>query len=561
MTVRRRVRRPSRSRLTALAVLGAATVIVVSLLPASAQLPAAAEGPVTAGALPTPQTDGIVFTVEIVGNVAYAGGRFSKARPSGVAPGGSGEVARHNLLAFNVKTGELLPWAPKVTGSEFTSATDPGGYCKKTGTDRYICDSVFRIKATPGGSRIYVGGDFDRIDGMWRSRIAKFDTATGALDTNFKPLMSSRVRALAVTSDTIYVGGSFSKVGTTARTRLAAFNGSGQLLDWAPSADRTVFALLASPEHNRVVVGGAFGKLNGATKNRMGAVSANAGATVPWSAQPNGSPVVTDIATDGAGTVFLSAYDAVGGVGLARFEGRMAADITNGDAKWWDGCLGDTQAIAVGGGVVYGASHNHDCWASDAIPEKGADFRYFRLTAETTNATREAPRSYGLNDAGDPIPEILPWFPNTNGGPADSRWHNGPWAVDTNGDFVVYGGEFTKVNGKAQQSLTRFAARGVTGAKHFGPQYPFAKPTLAKTWNGKVRVTWKTTWDAQNDSITYQVIRVGSSTPLYQTTKSSRPWNRPSLTYTDTGHTSGTYYIRARDADGVAIASPKATIS
>lgn len=549
-----------RRRLTVLAVLGAVTAIVLSLLPASAQLPVLAEGPVTAGALPTPQTDGIVFTVEIVGDVAYAGGRFSKARPAGVAPGGSGEVARQNLMAFNIKTGQLLSWAPKVTGSEFTSATDPGGYCKKVGTDRYICDSVFRIKATPGGSRIYVGGDFDRINGMWRSRIAKFDTATGALDGTFKPSMSSRVRALAVTSDTIYVGGSFSKVGTTARTRLAAFNGSGQLQEWAPTADGTVFALLASPDHNRVVIGGAFEKINGATRHRMGAVSANAGATVPWSAQPNGEPVVTDIATDGSGTVFMSAYDSVGGVGLARFEGRMAADITTGDAKWWDGCLGDTQAIAVSGGVVYGASHNHDCWASDAIPEGGADFKYFRLTAETTNATREAPRSYGLNSAGDPIPEILPWFPNTNGGPADSKWHNGPWAVDANAEYVVYGGEFTTVNGKAQQSLTRFAARGVTGAKHNGPQYPFAKPTLTKTWDGKVRVKFRTTWDAQNDSIKYQVMKSGVSTPLYETTRSTRPWNRPEITYTST-YRSGTFYVKARDADGAGITSPSASIS
>jgi hypothetical protein len=551
----------NRRRLTALTVLGAGIALVVSLLPASAQqAPLAPEHPVTAGHLPTPQTDGIVFSVEIVGDVAYAGGRFSKARPAGVAPGGAGEVARHNLLAFNIRTGELLPWAPKVTGSEFTSGTDPGGYCKNTGTDRYICDSVFRIKATPGGTKLYVGGDFDRIDGFWRSRIAKFDTATGALDATFKPSFSSRVRALSITSDTVYVGGSFSSVGGVSRTRLAALTGAGVLKEWAPSASGTVFSLLASPDHNRVVVGGAFEQLNGATKRRMGAVSANAGASVPWSATVNGSPVVTDIATDGSGTVFLSAYDAVGGVGLARFEGRMAADIATGDPKWWDGCLGDTQAIAVQGGVVYGASHNHDCWASDAIPEKGADFRYFRLTAETTNATREAPRSYGLNDAGDPIPTILPWFPNTNGGPADSDWHNGPWAVDANSEYVVYGGEFTTVNGKAQQSLTRFAARGVSGAVNRGPQTPFAKPTLSKNWQGKVVVKWRTTWDAQNDSITYSVMKAGVTTPLQQVTLSTRPWQRPERSLTTT-YSSGTFRVVARDADGAALSTPWSSIS
>lgn len=550
----------TRRRLTALGVFGALVVLVVSLLPASAQqTPQAIEHPVTAGHLPTPQTDGIVFTVEIVGNTAYAGGRFSKARPAGVAPGGTGEVTRNNLLAFDIRTGKLLPWAPKVSGSEFSSGTNPGGYCKTVSTGRYICDSVFRIKATPGGTRLYVGGDFDRIDGRWHSRIAKFDVASGALVDSFKPSFSSRVRALSITSDAVYVGGSFSAVNSVSRTRLAAVDHSGALQPWAPTANGTVFSLLASPDHNRVVVGGAFEQLNGATKRRMGAVSANAGASVPWSATVNGSPVVTDIATDGSGTVFMSAYDAVGGVGLARFEGRMAADITTGDPKWWDGCLGDTQAIAYAGGVVYGASHNHDCWASDAIPEKGAANRYFRLTAETADATREAPRSYGLNDAGDPIPEILPWFPNTNGGPADSDWHNGPWAVDANSQYVVYGGEFTTVNGKAQQSLTRFAARGVTGAVNRGPQTPFGAPTLSKNVSGKVVVKWNGTWDAQNDEITYQVMRVGTANPIYETTRSSRPWSLPSFSHT-TSYTSGKFYIRAVDKDGERISSPSATI-
>lgn len=548
-------------RLTALAVLGALIALVASLLPAQAQQQAAAPThPATAGALPTPQTDGIVFAVEIVGDVAYVGGRFSKARPAGVAPGGTGEVARNNLLAFNIRTGQLLPWAPKVTGTEFSSGTDPGSYCKTVSEGRYLCDSVFRIKATPDGTQLFVGGDFDRINNFYRSRIAKFDVATGNLDGTFKPAFSSRVRGLSVTSDTVYVGGSFSSVNGVSRTRLAAVSIAGELQPWAPSASATVFALLASPEHNRVVVGGSFEQLNGATKRRMGAVSANAGASVPWSATINGQPVVTDIETDGSGTVFLSGYDSVGGVGLARFEGRMAADITNGEPKWWDGCLGDTQDIALTGGVIYSASHNHDCWSSNAIPERGADFRYFRLNAETANATGTASRTYGMNDAGDPIPTILPWFPNTNGGPADSAWSNGPWAVDATSEFVVYGGEFTTVNGKAQQSLTRFAARGVPGAVNRGPQTPFAKPTLTKNALGKVVVKWKTTWDAQNDSITYSVRRYGLTTPLHEVTLSTRPWQRPERTFTTT-YTSGTFRIIARDADGATLSTPWSTIS
>lgn len=545
-----------RSRFVALlSVLCAPLLLVLPVTPAAAtHIPQA----VTAGALPTPQTNGIVFAIEIVGDTAYVGGRFSRARPAGAAPG-ENEVVRKNLLAFNVRTGQLLSWAPTVSGTEFTSATDPGPYCRKTGEDRYVCDSVFRIKASPGKTALYVGGDFDRIDGNWRTRIAKFAVSSGAL-TAFAPRLNGRVRGLSITSDTVYVGGSFTSANGSSRGRLAAFRTDGTLLPWGPKADRSVYAVLAAPEHDRVVVGGAFTTLNGIDRQSIGAVSANAGANVAWSAGVAGAPVVTDIAKDSAGTAYISGYAYHDGVGKLRFEGRMAADIATGKPKWRDGCLGDTQAIAVVGKVLYSVSHNHDCWAINAIREGYSDFKHFRLNAETTDAVTTAVRDYGAVSKGDPVPVMLPWFPNTNGGPSDSAWHNGTWAIAANSEFVVAGGEFTRVNGVPQQSLTRFAARGVAGAKNFGPQKPFAAPTLTKNSDGRVVVTWRTTWDAQNSKLTYRVMRKGSDTPRYTITKTSRPWNRPRVSFTDSAR-QGTYWIRATDADGVTISTPQKTIS
>lgn len=538
-----------------LGVLCAPLLLVLPVSPAAAShIPQA----VTAGALSTPQTNGIVFAIEIVGNTAYVGGRFSRARPAGAAPG-ENEVVRKNLLSFDIRTGHLLPWAPKVAGTKFTSATDPGPYCRKTDDGRYVCDSVFRIKASPGKTTLYVGGDFTQIDGQKRWKIAKFGVSTGAL-TSFAPKLNSRVRGLSVTSDTVYVGGSFTSANGSSRGRLVAFSTGGTLLPWAPKADKSVFAVLAAPEHNRVVVGGAFTKLNGIDRQSIGAVSGNAGANVSWSANVAGEPTVTDIAKDSAGTAYISGYAFRNTVGKLKFEGRMAADIATGKLKWRDGCLGDTQAIAVVGKVLYSASHNHDCWAINAIPEGGSDFKYFRLNAETTDAVTTAVRDYGAVSKGDPVPVMVPWFPNTNGGPADSVWQNGTWAIAGNSQYVVAGGEFTRVNGVVQQSLTRFAARGVAGARNLGPQRPFAAPTLTKNSDGRVVVKWRRTWDAQNSNITYRVMRKGSSTPRYTVTKGSRPWHRPSVTFTDPSR-QGTYWIRATDPDGVTISTPQTTIS
>ena len=63
--------------------------------------------PVTVAAdpLPTVQIDGVVWSQRVVGNTVYVGGKFTTARPAGAAPGVN-TVARSNLLAYDIRTGE-----------------------------------------------------------------------------------------------------------------------------------------------------------------------------------------------------------------------------------------------------------------------------------------------------------------------------------------------------------------------------------------------------------------------------------------------------------------------
>ncbi|QIZ37432.1 hypothetical protein FDZ84_26115 [Saccharopolyspora sp. ASAGF58] len=538
----------------------AVAALSAAVVPGPAAIAAELPQPVTAGALPTPQTDGVVFAVAIVGNTAVAGGKFSKARPAGVAAGGPGEVTRNNLLAFDVTTGELLPWAPVVSGSVFSGA-DPGPFCKTAGTGRWICDTVFRIEVSPDGKKVYVGGDFDKVDGQWRSRVAAFDAATGALDPYFKPRVAGRVRGLSITDDTVYLGGGFNAVDGVPRTRLAAVStGSGALLPWAPTADREVFAVLAAPAQGRTVIGGAFDNVNGTYRHGLTAVDAASGALVPWKwVTPSSDDTITDLATDGTGTVYVGSYNWLGG--NPRLEGRGAIDIATGTPRWMDGCYGDTQSVAVAGGVLYSASHTHNCAAINAVPENGT-IDYHRLLAETTTATKTAQRNVNNVRSGDPIPELLPWLPNTNGGPAGSPWLNGPWAVDSDGRYVVVGGEFTTVNGSAQQSLTRFAARGVPGAVNNGPQVPFPAPELNRRLLGGISISWTGTWDAQNREIRYEVMRTGTANPIYTTTSSAWPWSVTTMSFTDNQAPQGRaeYWIRAVDADGAVLSTPRSSV-
>lgn len=166
---------------------------------------------VAADGLPTVQVNGVVWSQVVVGDTVYAAGRFTSARPAG-SPAGTNEVPRGNLLAYSISSGALVTsFAPSLNAQALV------------------------VTASPDGSRIYVAGDFTQADGQSRSRVAAYDTATGALVGAFHPSVSGQVRALAATGTTVYAGGSFAAVGSVSRTRLAAFSAAdGSLLPWAP---------------------------------------------------------------------------------------------------------------------------------------------------------------------------------------------------------------------------------------------------------------------------------------------------------------------------------------
>jgi hypothetical protein len=507
----------------------------------------------TAVPLPTVQTDGIVWAVQIVGNTVYAGGRFTKARPAGTASGDPAEVPRGNILAFDLATGALLPFAPNIDAETYTSTTPPDKFCKTVGTNMYKCDAVFRIKASPDGSRIYVAGDFSLVNGRSRQRIAAFDTATGALSETFRPTLDGRVRGLAVTSSAVYVGGSFTTVnGTVSRDRLAAFDSNGAVLGWAPRADESVWSLSAAPGLSRVLIGGAFDTVNGLAVHGLMAVDAVSGANAPWATRAvTLSSIVTDIVNDGT-TAYLTGYNYNGGAGSARFEGRMAVDIATGVVRWIDSCYGDTQAVTIMNNVLYSASHAHDCSMMNEFPQPSPT-NYQRIIAETTGAAGFYQGSgTSLVPNGSPIPAWVHFLPDLDGGPSTSPWKNGPWALDNNGTYLVVGGEFLTVNGTAQQSLTRFAVPPVGPKTSAGRG--FNTPTATVRPDGTVRVSFTSTYDRDSSTLRYELLRSDDTSRVRATrTLPAQWWQRSAQVLVDRTLAAGqavTYKVRSVDPDG-----------
>ncbi|MEU5880183.1 hypothetical protein [Spirillospora sp. NPDC047279] len=501
--------------------------------------PAGTPATVSADPLPTWQVNGVVWSMVTVGTTVYATGNFTKARPPGVAEGGVGEVARGNILAFDLTTGNLI-----------------------TSFDHTLNGQGLEIVASPDGSRVYVGGEFTAVDGQPRTRLAAFDTATGALITSFNPTISNKVRGIAATNSTVYFGGNFFNVNGKSRTRLAAVKAAdGTNIDtWKPTADdNEVMAMAITDDGSRVLVGGKFQTLNATAKVGIGAIDATTGALAPWSSRPiptkSGSnfSYVTDLQVVGD-----TVYGAANGEGGHWFDGRFSAKASNGDLVWLDNCYGASYGIFAQGQSVYSVSHAHDCSSLGAFPETSPQ-TWHRALAETSYATgtdKAAPGS-NSNYSKQPVPSLLQWYPTLAMG-AFTGQYQAAWAVTGNADYIAMGGEFPRVNGKNQAGLVRFGVKDKTTNKSGPVAAELAAPTAAKQFlSTNIKVSWKATWDMDNQKLTYEVLRDGGTTPIATLTQNSAFWAKPSMTFTDTSAPRGThtYKIRVKDPLGNVITS------
>jgi PKD repeat protein len=498
---------------------------------------------VSADPLPTVQINGIIHDHAIVGNRVYATGEFTAARPAGAAAG-TNETPRSNLLAFDLTTGELITsWAPSLNGAGRV------------------------ITASADGSRIIVGGAFTQVSGVNRNRVALLDATTGAV-LSPAPSFNARVSSLAVSGDTLYVGGIFGTVSGQSRTRLAAVSiSTGTVLSWAPTADAEVHAITAPAGSGKVVVGGKFALLNGNDWFGMGALDATTGANLPWAAtsivrNAGADAAILSLNTDGA-RVYGSGYSFRG---TGNLEGTFAASATDGALVYVSGCRGDTYDTAPVNGVLYHVGHPHDCGMIGGHPQEEPNWTFQFATAQTTTADPGGRVNAGGPFNGRPAPQLLHWLPTLTVGTFSGQ-SQAAWSVAANSEYVVLGGEFPRVNNRPQQGLVRMATRSLSPNRE-GPQDGTAlTPTLAALEPGRVRISWKSSWDRDNARLTYEVMRgapIGSAQVIGTLTKDTTWWNRPRMAFTDTSAPAGstqTYRIRVRDALGNVVQGNPASVT
>ncbi|WP_369246697.1 delta-60 repeat domain-containing protein [Streptomyces sp. R41] len=466
-------RSTARTAITASAVVLAAAASLTTAFGAQAR----DEKTLTAASLATWQTDGIVWSVEYARGVVYVGGTFDSVRPPSAEPGEK-EVARKNFAAFDATTGKLLPCAPSFT--------------KGAGTVR-------ALKASRDGKVLYVGGSFGKVDHAAVASAVALNTADCSLRKDFRPAMAGPVRAIETTDTTVYLGGEFTDVDGQTRKRIASFSRSGSLLPFRADIDEPVRSILAVPDQGKVIVGGDFHNVNGEPEQALVALNATNGSIV--TSFPDWLPersAVTSLARDGD-RFYLGAE----GAGTGIFDGRIAGRLSDGTMAWKDTCLGATQAVVVHEGVLYSATHAHYCGLT---PGGFPDGPRRHFLAQSVRDSR-----------------ILHWFPDTDDGLGEGI---GPRALVMVGEILWAGGEFTTVNGKPQQGLTRFGV----GPENKAPE---AAPRLMgeSSRTGNVTLTWRAAWDRDDAELTYLIYRDGVlvAAPKQQSVE----WQRPDMKYTD----------------------------
>ena len=489
-----------------LAALVVAPVLVLPTAPAQALEPGLA---FTSADLSTYQTNGIAWSIASGQGLVFVGGNFSSVRPPRTAAGTS-EQPRTNFAVLDAATGAPTSCAPSFTMTNSAQASDA---------------TVRALHVSPDGNTLYIGGYFTSAGGVAVQHVAAMDIASCTISKTFRPLPNGTVRAIDATADAVYYGGSLITANGQSRKHAAAAmavgtSNPGALLPWAPAFDADVRAIALKPDGSVAVVGGDFNSINGVAGHALTVVDTGAGVTAHAFPTTLFAPtsVTKTIAVDASGF-----YTGNEGTGFQVFDGRTSFnwDYTE---RWRDTCLGATQALVVYSGLLYSGSHAHDCSTMGEYP----DGLRMHLTAERVDS-----------------PQFLPWFPNTNEGIGEGIGPRGLTVASTaSGDFLWSAGEFTKVNGVAQQGLTRFGQTGDTK----GPSSPTT--SITSTRPGQVRVAWRQSTDTDDGTLSYRVFRDGSTTPAYTTSGTAPFWSRRQLTWTDTQAIGSSHKYKVTVSDG-----------
>jgi PKD repeat protein len=260
-----------------LAIVAAVAIVLATLALGMVAAPpahAAQPAPGHTGLVPsTPRTNtpristGEIWDIEVIGQRVFVAGTFTSLQNT---TGNTAVVNQRYLASYNYQTG--------LIDTSFRPTFGGGG--------------VSAVEASPDGTKLYVAGSFNTINGVTKRKIASINPTTGAPITGFTANASAQATAIAATNTTVYVGGDFKTVNGAPRVGLVALNGaSGAVVPGfvndisggvGVNGRLTVQQLKLTHDDSRLLVVHTGRRIAGQDRYGVGLISTQTNQLLPW---------------------------------------------------------------------------------------------------------------------------------------------------------------------------------------------------------------------------------------------------------------------------------------
>ncbi len=131
------------------------------------------------------------------------------------------------------------------------------------------------LAMTRDGDDLYLAGAFTAAGGQARTHAARFTLVGGAIDANFAPNLNGFAHTVQAGAGQVFYGGAF----TAPRALVAAYDTAGSLLAWNAAVEgNAVYALHLDITNDRLYIGGQIRRIAGANRRALGRVIASTAA-------------------------------------------------------------------------------------------------------------------------------------------------------------------------------------------------------------------------------------------------------------------------------------------
>ncbi|MGI8523672.1 MAG: PKD domain-containing protein [Nocardioides sp.] len=215
-------------------------------------------------------SDGEILDIEVIPslNRVFVAGTFTSLANT---TGNTAVVRQAGLASYNFQTGQMdTSFRPTFNGG------------------------VAAVEASPDGTKLFVGGSFNTVNGVAEQKVASLNLTTGApLSTwHFSNVTNNQVTALSVSNDTVYVGGRFTRINGIVKSGLAAVNAASGAVDTGFSNDITggigvngalgVSQLKLTHDGTKLLVVHTGRQINGQDRYGMGIIDTATKLLLPW---------------------------------------------------------------------------------------------------------------------------------------------------------------------------------------------------------------------------------------------------------------------------------------